>query len=183
MATLRPLIKDQEVDIDDHRWGSGEASEWGGGYHIHKRFLRGRRKQVQIRIPIDRDHPFTITGTDKRTANTILREVKAALEDVDIRAQFAEDLSRVFDSITRGRGRVTVIRRAARRLVRHFGLSPTIIDETAEHYRGVLTRFQASFADKADGATHVVVVRPSRVSVSGQTKYYEPYPWYWRHSK
>ena len=178
MPTLRPLIRDQELDIDDHRWGTGQPAEWGGGYHIHKRFLRGRRKGLEIRIPIDRNREIEVSPKEDPRARKVMHELQEALEETESRRRFAEDLAQAFDSISMSRGRVTVIRRAARRVARHFGLTSRIVDEAAEFYRNSLYRYRATLRDPIDKAFHAIVLRGNRISISAEIHRYDPYPWY-----
>ena len=77
---LRSLIKNQVLSIDDHKWGCQENKNWDIQHcdiHVDKKTnypIKGKIREVQIKIPINSNRPIEIT--DKIKGN------KSNLDDI-----------------------------------------------------------------------------------------------------
>lgn len=102
--SLKELINGQIIIIDDHKRGSKEIKNWDNeenDIHIDKSTnypIDGKRQKVKIRIPINSQRPIKIENARNKKINlpnSLNREIKKALENVNTREAFVKDIIKV----------------------------------------------------------------------------------------
>ena len=87
---LRSLIKNQVLSIDDHKWGCQEDKNWDIQHcdiHVDKKTnypIKGKIREVQIKIPINSNRPIEITDKikgNKSNLDDIPRNLKKEIEN------------------------------------------------------------------------------------------------------
>jgi len=133
--SIKKLIDNQTIIIDDHKRGSGEVKNWNDSandVHIDKSTnlrIDGRYQKVRIRIPINSERPVKIENSRNESIDSIpkkiIKEIKEAFEDKETRDRFIKDLIdtlRNFGEILENEERV---RQTLERLSKHFDLKWT----------------------------------------------------------
>ena len=154
--SLKGLIKDQTITIDDHKRGNREQKSWDLPHvdvHIDKSTnfpLQGKRQNVRIRIPINSKRPIKIENKNKRALTKIpsqmKKEIQKALNDRAERNRFISDLVAIlkdFDSILTDRNK---IRQILENLSIHFELKWTN-DKIETYSNEALIEFTQKFVD------------------------------------
>lgn len=136
--SLKPLIKNQRITIDDHHWGAGEIKQLDNilkDVHLEKKQLKGKYADVKIKIPINSHRDLTIeSGNSKDIPERLIKEIRDALNNYEYLLPFIADLSyvlRKYQSIFSNRQKVV---NALKRISKHFDLNwPD--DEIEVHYK------------------------------------------------
>lgn len=149
--SLKKLIENQTITIDDHKRGTGEIKDWNdlsSDVHIDKSThfrIEGKRQKVRIKIPINSDQPIKIENFKnskkiKEIPKQLFNEIKDALGDKTLRDRFTNDLVdtlKNFGSLLENEKRV---RQTLERLSKHFDLNwtkkkiPVYINNTLQSY-------------------------------------------------
>ena len=100
--SLKPLLKDQTINIDNHHWNGRTPLKWGKEIHLHKRMNRkGTNVEVLIYIA-DEKRSLEFRNSNKevsvKEADIIKNEIKKAFKNKKIRKQFVEDFYKTLDS-------------------------------------------------------------------------------------
>ena len=154
--SLKPLIQNQTLKIDDHNWGAREYKKWdlsNKDVHIDKstkRPVNGKKQNVRIRIPINSDRPLKIENQRGNIMDDVPRslkkEITSAFEDKTIREEFINDLVDVlknYDSILDNLGKVS---EALKKISKHFDLDWT--DQNIQgHIEGYLDKYTQVYRD------------------------------------
>lgn len=132
--SLKPLIKDQTIRIDDHLQNGRVPHRWDDDrdIHIDKTTNNGKDK-VRIKIPLNSDREIIIIsrkeGQIDRIPKKIRREITKTLSDKKGREEFVDS---VLD-VVQGFGANIENREQARQIIdrisKHFGKSKKLIDE------------------------------------------------------
>lgn len=154
--SLKPLIRNQKIIIDDHRRGSREIKEWDSSsidIHIDKRTnykIDGKRTSVHIRIPLNSSRPITITkGKNERLdsiPNKLRREIIGAFSDQKVRSDFLSDLLEVLDDFRSVLDNEEKASMALGRISRHFDLEWTG-DEIKSYINDALHKYTHIYTD------------------------------------
>jgi hypothetical protein len=138
--SLQALIKEQFIIIDNgHQRGTNLPIEWEKrDIHIdkHTNFkINGKLQRFTIKLPINSDRRYTIMGmrNTHEIPKRVRKEVEKALEDVQTRASFVEDLVvRLKEASLHGIGEKA--EETLERLAKHFELHWT--NEEIKRYIG-----------------------------------------------
>lgn len=169
MSQFRPLIEKQQLKIDNHMRGTGAPHTWGSGLHIHKRFnIASSRAGIEILMPLDRDTPVEVRGiknrNDKRWAQ-IEKEIKKALKANDTRRLFATDLHTAIDEFLAQDLEIDELRRASRRIAKHFDLSDKIESEIVEIHRKAVKTYVGLHPDTKSYDFYEIKQTKGRISI------------------
>lgn len=124
MKTLAKILKNQTIRIDDHKSGTGEATKWGTGVHLHKIMNDKKYKGAEFTLPLDREGAINYI---RGNTTSIEREIRKAFEDESVRKNFIQsfgkalkdiaDASRVNPSL-----RIKIFTQSSRQLIELFGM-------------------------------------------------------------
>ena len=130
---LKNLIKNQTIRIDDHKRGCREIKEWDTSSDIHldktTNFpLNGKIQKVRIKIPINSDQPIKIVAKKEQKnieviPNNLLKEIKEALEDKEIRDRFILDVMDVLNNFDTALSNEERAKSVLTRISKHFDLN------------------------------------------------------------
>ncbi len=155
--SIKGLIDNQTIIIDDHKRGSGEIKNWDNtttDIHIDKLTnfpVDGKRQKVRVKIPINSDKDINIENRIGGTLNEIPRklqkEIKKAFEDKIIRQRFISeilDILKNFNSILNNEEKAHQV---LKRLSKHFNLEWTD-EKITTYYNGVLEQYSERYTDQ-----------------------------------
>ncbi|MDP5201388.1 hypothetical protein [Flavobacterium sp. DG2-3] len=149
--SLKNLIKNQTIIIDDHKRGTGEIKNFDNpenDVHIDKEtnfLVDGKRQKVKIRIPINSDNPIKIESKRQRIPipRILDKEIRSAFENQKIRDAFISDVLKTlenYETALNSEEQAIVI---LKRLSKHFDLKWDIrtIKEYSENALSLYTQF------------------------------------------
>jgi len=178
--SLKPLIKNQKLRIDDHKWGAGEVKNWNDAssdIHLDKetnQLIYGKIQKVRIKIPLNSDNDISITNGNKpntKIPRKLKKEIQNALSDKSKRIAFIEDLVRILQDYKSATSieNVTV---TVEKIAKHFGLdwSEKEIKITVEN---VLSSFVKYYKDD-EGSDFFIDINNKRIII-GQVPKYKKY--------
>ncbi|RZK39894.1 MAG: hypothetical protein EOO90_17110 [Pedobacter sp.] len=128
--SLKNLIADQTIIIDDHKRGAGEIKDFDlseNDVHIDKETnfpIGGKRQKLKIRIPINSDKPIKIENKRGQIPipSQLNREIKKAFENEKTRNAFIGDVLETlinYQSVLNSEEKAVKI---LERLSKHFNL-------------------------------------------------------------
>ena len=132
--SLKPLINNQSLIIDDHKWGAREEKNWDRksiDIHIDKKTkypIKGKKQEVRIKIPINTEREISIVAKNKKIKeipSKLIREIKKALEDKPKREAFVRDLIPILENFNSILSSIEKAREVLDRIVKHFDLKWT----------------------------------------------------------
>jgi hypothetical protein len=176
--SLKSLIENQIIMIDDHYRGANEWKNWDDqtkDIHIDKITyikIEGKIQKIQIKVPINSSRPIKIInkrGKLNEIPHQISKEIKLAFEDKKRREAFLIDIIKVlknFPTILENEKRV---RKVLENLSKHFDLewSGQII---SIYTNEVLEYYAQLYFDKL-GKEYFISVDKKRIEI-GQKKGY-----------
>lgn len=138
--SLRPLIKDQSIRIDNHDPGKPITWDWPEGekpddVHLDKSMNKSvHGMKVKVRVTLNNDQGANVPKKCERedrawmdTYNKMMEEVHETLaNNEDVRRQLVEDVKQSINEIG-PRKRSRAVRKALKRIADHFGLSDEIL--------------------------------------------------------
>lgn len=184
---LKSLIKNQTIQVDAHKRGTGERIIWNStvnDIHVHKRTnykVDGQILHIEIKVPVnsDRDIEIRITNKvrDKKKMLTIaerriLSEIGKAFEDKKTRTAFVEELLSVLDNYESTFLSKENAKAVVKRLARHFGLPSEITKEITTYAEERLDSLTGFFQHK--NAEYFVNVNSNGIVVGQVVKEYSP---------
>lgn len=139
--SLKNLIKDQIIIIDDHKRGTGEIKNFDNpenDIHIDKETnfpINGKRQKLKIRIPINSDRPIKVESKRKtiNIPSKLNREIKNAFKDKKIRESFIKDILKILKNYKSVLSTEENVIKVLEKLSNHFDLNWTA--ETIKKYR------------------------------------------------
>lgn len=134
--SLKPLIKNQTIIIDDHKRGTREIKNWDSKWedvHIDEKThhkIDGQKHWVSIKIPINTDQPISASYKNPRKQNIQIprqlnKEIKNAFNNSATRAAFIEDLLVVLENFDSTLSSLEKVRDTMKRITKHFDLDWT----------------------------------------------------------
>lgn len=151
--SLKPLIKGQTIQVDNHHRGTGVPISWDDttyDLHIHKRKNNNKRIEADIRIPINSDRPLDINIKKQKnstTENQLRREIQKALADRSQRQPFIDSLISILSDYPSKFSSRDRAESAVRRLANHFNLSNEIAKEIITYTHEKIESYTAIFED------------------------------------
>jgi len=160
--SLKSLLKNQTLKIDNHQRGTGLANDWetNGDIHIDKITkeyrVNGKPTIVQIRIPINSDKPITceIGGRKSDIPKKLENEIKNALNDNAKRKPFIDDLVKTIRNYNEVMNSEKNAKEAIERLAKHFDLNWTE-QEIATYANKQLIAIIRNYEDKSGNRFYV----------------------------
>lgn len=92
--SLKSLIKGETIDIDNHHRGVKEDID-DASIHLHKRFNKRNKRFGEAEVTVDLNRDNKHIKIDKKkgaNADTIVKEIRKAFENDDLRKSFVSDL-------------------------------------------------------------------------------------------
>jgi hypothetical protein len=184
--SLRKLIRNQTIRIDDHFWGNREQKNWDDpkkDVHIDKTTnvkVNGKRQKLQIRIPINSERPIKIGNKlDKMDSipRGLEREIQDALENKVTRDAFIADLIKILEEFPSSLENEERAKNILDRLSKHFHLDWTG-EKTATYARDALQYYAQTYSD-SNGLLYFITIDKMKIEVgqnNGYAKYFKKYP-------
>jgi hypothetical protein len=163
--SLKGLIKNQTIIIDDHKRGNGEIKNWddpGLDVHIDKTTnypVNGKRQDVRIRIPINSNREIRIENSKSRqdeVPRQLLREIRNAFENTDTRERFISEIIEIllnFKTLLQSEERVEQI---LSNLSRHFDLEWTQ-EKIATYTNNILEVYTQIYTDDKNNQFYITI--------------------------
>lgn len=184
--SLKNLIENQTIMIDDHLRGTNEKKNWDDqtkDIHIDKKTNRkigGVRQDIRIRVPINSSRPIKIEnmkGQINEIPKKISKEIKEAFEDKETREAFVSDVIETlenFPTILKSEKRVQQV---LKNLSKHFDLdwSGEII---STYTKDVLKYYAQLYLDKT-GKQYFITVDKNKIEIgqnNGYARYFKKLP-------
>ena len=105
--SIKKLINNQTIRIDDHRSGCGSIHDWNdmtSDVHLHKKSNSNANGKYDIKIPLNSDMPVTISYKERNGRENqdlprgIRREITKAFSDTTERESFLNDVYKEFEN-------------------------------------------------------------------------------------
>lgn len=177
--SLKGLIDNQTIIIDDHKRGNGEQKNWddpAAEVHIDKTTdysIEGKRQKVRIRIPINSDRELSIENRRKQELNNIpsqlRKEIRNAFEDKKTRERFIKDLIEIlkgFDTALSSKQRVQQI---LNKLSKHFELEWTN-EIIATYTSDILVLYSQSYKN-VKGMEYFISVDNQKIKIGRKDRF------------
>jgi hypothetical protein len=164
--SLKPLVKDQTITIDNHHRGTGLPTSWDDtlyDLHIHKRKNKDKRVAADIRIPLNSDRPLQINIKKQKksfTENQLRKEIQEALGDKNKRQPFINSLIETLTNYPSERSSKERAEEAVKRLAKHFDLSDEIVKEVVSYTHQQVDVYTAVFQDRISPDTFFITLHP-----------------------
>jgi len=129
--SLKPLIQNQTLIIDDHKRGAREEKNWDNKkYDVHidkktKYSIDGKKQEVRIKIPINSDKKIEIYNAKNKKhkiPRRLEKEIIEAFSKKEIRSAFIKDIVKVLDNFSSNLDSIEKARETLERIAKHFGL-------------------------------------------------------------
>lgn len=153
--SLKPLIKEQKLRIDDHKRGTGEVKDWNDSsadIHLDKETnypIKGRIQNVRIKIPLNSDSDISIKNNKKPSAEIprkLIREIQGALENKKDRQDFVNDLVDILKDYESALSNIDNLRQSIKKIGKHFELDWSD-SEIATSVNGALQSLTKYYSD------------------------------------
>ncbi len=171
--SLKGLINNQTIIIDDHKRGNGEVKTWDEpsiDVHIDKITdypIEGKRQKVRIRIPINSERQISIENERKEKINSVprqlLKEIRKAFSDKKTRERFIQDLISIlkeYDTVLSSEHRVQQILTT---LSKHFDLEWTH-EKIATYANDILVLYSQTYKDKK-GTKYFISIDNKKIKI------------------
>lgn len=177
--SLKGLIDNQTIIIDDHKRGSREVKDWDdekNDVHIDKTTnfpLNGKRQKVRIRIPINSQRPIKIENAKKGSIDEIpsqlQREIKKAFENNKKRNEFIAEVVNVLKDFKTSLSSEQRAKQILENLASHFDLNWNGEKITA-YIEDILTSYTEVFEDK-EGKTFFAKIDQDKIEIGQNSGY------------
>lgn len=158
--SIKGLIKNQTIIIDDHKRGSQEIKNWDdktNDIHIDKTTnfkIEGIRQKLRIRIPINSERPIKIENARKESLDKIPRqldkEIKKALENEQKRVEFVSAVIEILKNFETSLSSEDKAKQILNNLSAHFELQWTG-EKIASYTKNILLAYTQVYNDIDDG--------------------------------
>lgn len=177
--SLKPLIQNQSLIIDDHNWGTREEKDWDKSsrdIHIDKKTkkykIEGKRQEVRIKIPINSDKNISLDNKANKRAEVpqkLIEEIAEAFENKKIRDAFIRELIPILENFKSNLDSIDKAKSVLNRISRHFDLewdSQTI----ENHINGSLIELTQVYVDN-ESKQYYISLNENRIKISDVDKW------------
>ncbi|MFY7671885.1 hypothetical protein ACOSP6_12430 [Tenacibaculum sp. MEBiC06402] len=171
--SLKPLINNQSLIIDDHKWGAREEKDWdknSSDIHIDKttKFpIDGKKQDVRIKIPINSDRRITISSKRSKISEVpkkLRKEINDAFENKKTRDSFIKDLIPILENFSSNLDSVERAKEVLNRISKHFDLDWST--QTIENYiDGALFELTQVYLDN-DKKQYYITLNKKKIKIS-----------------
>lgn len=172
--SLKSLINNQSIMIDDHKRGSQEVKNWddkSSDIHIDKSTkyrINGKKEEVRIRIPINSEKDISVENRDKHRIKDVpkklKKEINKAFANKKKRKLFINDLVEILDNFSSTLENVNKVKVTLERLSKHFDLKWT--EQNIQNYiDDYLTEYTQIFSDEF-GKQFYITINRQRIKIS-----------------
>lgn len=187
--SLRSLINNQVIKIDDHKAGTGEVLNWDdkrGDVHLHKSTnypIEGKRQNVEIKIPLNSDRNIDIKYSGRKALKDnnipakLRKEIEDAFNDNKIRDGFIEELLKHVDSYKTELESEKRAKEALTRIAKHFKLDWNA-DTIAKYTNEALSSLMLKYVDANNDAVYCVKMDSNNITIgqnNGYTKEFDDF--------
>lgn len=171
--SLKPLIENQSLTIDDHKWGAKEEKKWdeiSSDIHIDKKTkypIGGKKQDVRIRIPINSERKISVEIKKDRSAevpNKLRKEIIEAFEDKNKRDAFIKELIPILENFSSNMDSLEKAENVLKRISKHFDLEWT--SQKIENYiKGSLLELTQIYEDE-NRKQYYLTIDKRRIKIS-----------------
>lgn len=171
--SLKPLIQNQSLIIDDHKWGAREEKNWdesSSDIHIDKKTkypIDGKKQEVRIKIPINSDNEISVQAKRNQLDDVprkLKKEINNAFEDKQTRDEFIRELIPILENFRSNLDSVEKAIDVLDRLSKHFDLEWST--QTIEnHLRGALIELTQVYTDE-DNKQYYITLDRKKIKIS-----------------
>jgi molecular chaperone GrpE (heat shock protein) len=176
--SLKPLINNQSLIIDDHKWGAREEKNWdksSNDIHIDKKTkypIDGKLQEVRIKIPINSDKEISVQVKKNKLGNVprkLKKEINDAFEDKQTRDAFIRELLPILENFSSNLDSVEKAIRVLDRISKHFDLEWST--QTIEnHLKGALIELTQVYID-SDNKQYYISLDRNKIKISDVDKW------------
>lgn len=177
--SLKGLIENQTIIIDDHKRGSREIKNWddeSNDVHIDKTTnfpIDGKRQKVRIRIPINSNRPIKIQNQNKdalkKIPKKLEKEIREAFENTEKRMDFIREIIQILKNFKTSLRNEDRAKQILENLSNHFGLKWTG-EKIATYVKEVLMVYTEVFEDEK-GENFFMKIDKDKIEIGQNTGY------------
>ncbi len=166
--SIKGLITNQTIIIDDHKRGSGEVKNWDNKtaeIHIDKITeypIEGKKQKVRIRVPLNSNQEVRIENGRKNQLKEIpgklKKEIITAFKDKETRENFIKDVIETLKDYATVLSSEVRAREVLKRLSQHFGLEWTN-EIIATYVNDTLQKYTETYKDKEGNDFYITLER------------------------
>lgn len=142
--SLKPLIKDQTIRIDDHLQDGRVPHRWDDDRDIHiDKTTNSGKDKVRIKIPLNSDREITVTNAKEKIdgiPRKIRKEITKALSNKKIREEFVRSVLEVVRDFGANIENKEHAKQIVDRISKHFGKSKMLIDKYIDQKKYIQIR-------------------------------------------
>lgn len=134
--SLKSLIENQKIIIDEHKRATGEIKKWDSDDDIHidketQYKIEGKLQQVRIKIPINSHRKISVEAKSKinEIPRKLKKEIIKAFENKKKRESFIQDLVEILKNYESTISNLDKVKDAMTRIAKHFELTSWIEEE------------------------------------------------------
>ena len=160
---LKNIIKNQSISFDDHDAGSGRATEYGRGLHLHKKMnSKKNHGGAHVKVYLDKDEIefIKIKGNSALIEKQLRKEIRDAFKkNPDVSKKLIND---VFEEIRKYNSNLPVAEQyetlmaGANRIAKSFDLSDSITDSILRQMGEKVVEISTIHEDE-DGKSYYIV--------------------------
>ena len=176
--SLKEIIRNQTIIIDDHKRGSKEVKNWddeSNDVHIDKSTnypLGGKRQKIKIRIPINSQRPIKIENARKKEIDipsSLEKEIKNAFEDENTRKEFISEVIEVLKNFKTILSNEDRAHQVLTNLSRHFNLNWTG-EKITSYVKDILKTYTEVYQDKS-GSEYFFKLNENQIEIGQNNGY------------
>jgi hypothetical protein len=171
---INSLLNNQTLQIDNHKWGSGEPLNWDAKHsdiHLDKLTWTSKKNHIRIKVPLNSNRPISIENKSKglRAIPTqLVHEIKEAFSNKTIRERFINDLSTVLRNYESVLANEEKTRLALESIAKHFGLQ-SINDYYCYYHNNKIIYFAQKFKDSS-GIIKLFTMDRKKITLGGRKR-------------
>lgn len=176
--SLKPLINNQNIIIDDHKRGSKEIKDWdnpANDIHIDKETkykIDGKKQKIKIRIPINSNRDISITnksGFKIELPKKLKKEIIKAFENKKTRDVFVKELIPIIDNFSSNIENIEKAKLTLDKIAKHFDLEWKT-QEIINKYQKILIEYTQIYQDNKE--QYYITINSSRIKISNVDNWY-----------
>ncbi|WP_379969802.1 hypothetical protein [Epilithonimonas sp. UC225_85] len=175
--SLKELIKNQTIIIDDHKRGTGEIKNFDNhqnDVHIDKETnypFNGKKQRIKIRVPINSDNPIKVENTKGKIEipGKLKKEIQNAFENKNTRTAFIKDVIEILRNYESSLSTEEIAENILNRLSKHFDLKWN--KEKIERYTDEILIAYTQFYTDNKGQNYFIKLESKKITIGQNSGY------------